>query len=149
MGTLSKAIGGYGAYVCASRPVIGLLKTRARTVVYTTGLPPANAAAAIAALDVIAAEPERVAAPLRLARRFTSALGLPAAQSAIVPVVLGAPETALAAAADLETQGLLAVPIRPPTVPAGTARLRIAFSAGHSEAQVDQLVEAVRPWLAP
>jgi 8-amino-7-oxononanoate synthase len=148
MGTLSKALGGYGAYVCGSRPVIDLLKTRARTVVYSTGLPPASAAAAIAALEVIAAEPERVAAPLARARRFTVSLGLPDAQSAIVPIVLGEAETALAAAADLEAQGLLAVAIRPPTVPAGTARLRLAFSALHSEAQVDRLAAAVRPWLA-
>jgi 8-amino-7-oxononanoate synthase len=147
MGTLSKAIGGYGAYVCASRPAIDLIKTRARTFVYSTGLPPANAAAALAALDIIAAEPERVAAPLARARRFTAALGLPDAQSPIVPIVLGGADAALAAAASLEAQGLLVAPIRPPTVPAGTARLRIAFSAEHSEAQVDQLVEAVRPWL--
>lgn len=85
MGTFSKALGGYGAYVCASAPVIDLLKTRARTLVYTTGLPPANAAAALAALDVIAAEPERVAAPLAKARRFTRALNLPEAASAVVP----------------------------------------------------------------
>jgi 8-amino-7-oxononanoate synthase len=147
MGTLSKAIGGYGAYVCASRPAIELIKTRARTLVYTTGLPPANAAAAIAALDIIAADPERVAAPLNRARRFTAGLGLPEAQSAIVPIVLGEAATALAAAASLEAEGLLVAPIRPPTVPAGTARLRIAFSAGHSDAQVDRLIEAVRPWL--
>jgi 8-amino-7-oxononanoate synthase len=148
MGTLSKALGGYGAYVCATGPVVDLLKTRARTFVYSTGLPPASAAAAIAALDVIAAEPERVAAPLARARRLTAALGLREAQSAIVPVVLGEAETALAAAADLEAQGLLAVAIRPPTVPAGTARLRLAFSALHTEGQVDRLVAAVRPWLA-
>jgi 8-amino-7-oxononanoate synthase len=147
MGTLSKAIGGYGAYVCASQAVIDLIKTRARTVVYTTGLPPANAAAAIAALDVIAAEPERVTAPLARARRFTRALNLPEAASPIVPIILGKAEAALAAAADLETQGMLAVAIRPPTVPAGTARLRIAFCAGHAEADVDRLAEAVRPWL--
>lgn len=147
MGTLSKAIGGYGAYVCASQPVIDLLKTRARTVVYTTGLPPANAAAALAALDVIEAEPQRVASVLANARRFTAQLNLPPAESAVVPIVLGEAERALAAAADLETQGLLAVPIRPPTVPAGTARLRIAFAAGHTEAQVDRLAEAVRPWV--
>jgi 8-amino-7-oxononanoate synthase len=149
MGTLSKAIGGYGAYVCATDPVIAFLKTRARTVVYTTGLPPANVAAAIAALDVIADEPERVAAPLARARRLTTALNLPAEQSAVVPIILGEAETALAAASDLEEKGLLAVPIRPPTVPAGTARLRLAFSAEHTEAQVDQLAEAVRPWLPP
>jgi 8-amino-7-oxononanoate synthase len=147
MGTLSKAIGGYGAYVCATRPVIDFIKTRTRTIVYTTGLPPANAAAALAALDVIAAEPERVARPIAVARRLTSALGLPPAESAVVPIVLGEAETALAAARDLEDKGLLAVAIRPPTVPAGTSRLRLAFSAEHTDAQVDQLIEAVRPWL--
>ncbi|MGH6910852.1 MAG: aminotransferase class I/II-fold pyridoxal phosphate-dependent enzyme [Phenylobacterium sp.] len=149
VGTLSKAIGGYGAYVCATRPAIELIKMRARTLVYTTGLPPASAGAALAALDVIAAEPERVAAPLAKARRFTAALGLPRAQSAVVPIVLGSARTALAAAADLEAQGLLVVAIRPPTVPDGTARLRLAFTAGHPDAAVDRLAEAVRPWLAP
>jgi len=148
MGTLSKAIGGYGAYVCATGPVIELIKMRARTVVYSTGLPPACAAGALAALEVIAAEPDLVAAPLAKARRFTAALSLPAAESAIVPIVLGAAERALAAAAALEAEGLLVVPIRPPTVPAGTARLRIAFTAGHAEADIDRLARAVRPWLA-
>ena len=148
MGTLSKALGGYGAYVCATRPVIDLLKSRARTLVYTTGLPPPCAAGALAALDVIAAEPERVAAPLARARRFAQGLDLPEAESAIVPVVLGESARALKASAALEAQGLLAVAIRPPTVPAGAARLRCAFSALHSERQVDDLTEAVRPWLA-
>jgi 8-amino-7-oxononanoate synthase len=148
MGTLSKAVGGYGAYVCASRPVIDFIKTRTRTVVYTTGLPPASAAAAIAALDIIRDDPNLCARPVSLARRFTAGLGLPAAESPIVPIVLGEAETALAASADLEAKGLLAVAIRPPTVPAGTARLRIAFSAGHSDAQVDALIDAVRPWLS-
>lgn len=147
MGTLSKAIGGYGAYVCATKPVIDFIKTRTRTIVYTTGLPPANAAAAIAALDVIAREPERVAAPIARARRLTTALNLPPAESAVVPIVLGEADLALAAARDLEAKGLLAVAIRPPTVPAGTARLRLAFCSEHTEAQVDQLIEAVRPWL--
>ena len=148
MGTLSKAVGGYGGYGCATRPVSDLIKMRARTHVYTTGLPPASAAAALAALEVIESDPARVAAPLAKARRFTAALDLPEPQSAIVPIVLGAAETALAASADLEAQGLLVAPIRPPTVPEGTARLRIAFAAGHSDEAVDRLAEAVRPWLA-
>jgi 8-amino-7-oxononanoate synthase len=148
MGTLSKAIGSYGGYVCAAQPVIDLIKTRARTLIYTTGLSPANAAAAVAALAVIENEPMRVAAPLRHARLFTDALGLPQAQSAIVPILLGEARTALDAAADLERQGLLAVAIRPPTVPAGTARLRIAFSADHTKEHIDLLIEAVRPWVA-
>jgi 8-amino-7-oxononanoate synthase len=145
MGTFSKALGGYGAYVCASAPVIDLLKTRARTLVYTTGLPPANAAAALAALDVIAAEPELVAAPLAKARRFTRALNLPEAQSAVVPILLGEADRTLAAARELEAQGFLAVAIRPPTVPEGTARLRLAFTAGHPDAEIDRLAAAVRP----
>lgn len=149
MGTLSKAIGGYGAYVCASRAAIDLIKTRARTLIYTTALPPASVAGALAALDVIAAEPDLVAAPLQRARRFTAALDLAPAQSAVVPLILGSAERALAAAADLEARGLLVAPIRPPTVPAGTARLRCAFSALHTEDQVDRLAQAIRPWTTP
>jgi 8-amino-7-oxononanoate synthase len=148
MGTLSKAIGSYGAYVCAARPVIDFIKMRARTVVYTTGLPPACVAAALAALDIIAAEPDRVAAPLRQARRFTGRLNLPEAQSAVVAVVLGAAEVALAASAGLEARGFLVAAIRPPTVPPRTARLRVAFCADHPDEAVDRLAEAVRLWLA-
>ncbi|HEX7759454.1 MAG TPA: aminotransferase class I/II-fold pyridoxal phosphate-dependent enzyme, partial [Caulobacteraceae bacterium] len=109
MGTLSKAIGGYGAYVCASGPVIDLIKTRARTVIYSTALPPASAAAALAALDIIEASPELCAAPLAKARAFTRALNLAEAQSCIVPIVLGGADRALAAARALEDQGFLAV----------------------------------------
>ncbi|WP_041373527.1 8-amino-7-oxononanoate synthase [Phenylobacterium zucineum] len=147
MGTLSKALGAYGAYVCAAQPVIDLIKSRTRTVVYTTALPPAVAAGALAALDIIITEPKRVAAPRLRARRLTRSLGLPTAESAIVPIVLGDAETALAAAADLERQGLLAVAIRPPTVPANTARLRIACSALHTESQIDDLAAALQPWM--
>jgi 8-amino-7-oxononanoate synthase len=148
MGTLSKALGSYGAYVCASQPVVDLLKTRARTLVYTTGLPPASVAAAIAALDVMAAEPERVAAPLQKARRFTRALNLPQAQSSIVPIVMGDANRALSAARSLEDDGFLVVAIRPPTVPQGTARLRLAFTAGHPDAEIDRLAGAVSRLLA-
>ena len=143
MGTFSKALGGYGAYVCASAPVIDLIKTRARTFVYTTGLPPANAAAALAALEVIAADPDLVAAPLANARRFTRALNLPDATSAVVPILMGEADRALVAAQALEAQGFLAVAIRPPTVPAGTARLRLAFTAGHTARDIEGLVSAI------
>lgn len=149
MGTFSKALGGYGAYVCASQPVIDLLKTRSRTLVYTTGLPPANAAAALAALDIIASDPELVAAPLAKARRFTRALNLPDATSAVVPILMGDADRTLAAARDLEAQGFLAVAIRPPTVPEGTARLRLAFTAAHPDAEIDRLAAAVRLVMNP
>ena len=144
MGTLSKAIGGYGGYLCASRPVIELLRNRARTFVYSTGLPPAMVAAAIAALDVIESNPDYAGRPLRKARAFTRQLGLPEATSPIVPIVLGSAERAMAAARMLEDEGFLIAAIRPPTVPEGTARLRITFSAAHSDAAVERLAAMVR-----
>ena len=81
--------------------------------------------------------------PLRLAQRFTARLGLPEAESAVVPILVGTAEDALALSAALEARGFLVVAIRPPTVPAGTARLRVAFSAAHGEAEVDALAEAI------
>jgi len=144
MGTLSKAVGGYGGYLCASQAVVDLLVTRARTLIYSTGLPPATVAAAAAALDVIAGDADLVARPLAKARAFTEAAGLPAATSAIVPVVLGAEDAALAASRLLEDEGFLVTAIRPPTVPVGTARLRIAFTAGHPDAAVLRLATIVR-----
>lgn len=143
MGTLSKAIGSYGGYLCASAPVIDLVKTRARTFVYSTGLPPAIAAAAIAALDIIETDPELTARPLAKARLFTAKLGLPEAESPIVPLVVGSAEAALEAAGKLADEGFLVVPIRPPTVPAGTARLRFTFTAGHSDKDIFRLAESV------
>jgi 8-amino-7-oxononanoate synthase len=148
MGTLSKAIGGYGGYLCASRPVIDLMKTRARTLIYSTALPPAMAAAAIAALTIIESEPELTAKPLAKARAFTSRLGLPEAQSPIVPLLLGEPEAALQASNNLADEGFLVTPIRPPTVPVGTARLRFAFTALHPDNEIARLADAVRASVA-
>jgi 8-amino-7-oxononanoate synthase len=144
MGTLSKAIGAYGGYLCASQAVIDLMRTRARTFIYSTGLPPPVIAAAIAAIEVIEREPAYAAEPLRKAKIFARALNLPEPQSAIVPVVLGETETALAAAQALEQEGFLVVAIRPPTVPPGTARLRFAFTAQHPDVAVARLAEIVR-----
>ncbi len=143
MGTLSKALGSYGGYVCASEPVVALLHSRARSFVYSTGLPPASAAAALAALDIMDAEPDRCARPRLLARRFAQALHLPAPASAIVPLIVGEAERVLSLSAALERAGFLVVAIRPPTVPAGRARLRFTFSAAHTDAQVDALIDAV------
>lgn len=148
MGTLSKALGGYGGYLCASRAVCDMLRNRARSFVYATGLPPACAAAALAALEVATAEPERRARPLALARRLSARLGLADAQSAIVPLVVGEARAASALAAALEAQGYLVVAIRPPTVPMGAARLRFALSAAHTEAQVDAVAGAALAALA-
>lgn len=144
MGTLSKAVGAYGGYLCASRPVIDLMRTRARSFIYSTGLPPPVVAAAIAALDIIAHDADYVAEPLRKARLFTRALNLPEAQSAVVPVILGDSEAALAASLLLEDEGFLVVAIRPPTVPAGSARLRFAFTAQHPDSEIERLAAIVR-----
>jgi 8-amino-7-oxononanoate synthase len=144
MGTLSKAVGSYGGYLCTSRAVVELMANRARTLVYSTGLPPSAVAAASAALDIIAGEPELVARPLAKARAFTRIAGLPEAQSAIVPVLLGSEELALAAQRRLEAEGFLVAAIRPPTVPSGTARLRVAFTAAHPDEAVARLGAMIR-----
>jgi 8-amino-7-oxononanoate synthase len=148
MGTLSKAIGGYGGYLCATRAVVDLIKTRARTLIYSTALPPAMVAAAIAALTIIESEPGLTAKPLAKARAFTARLGLPEAQSPIVPLVLGEPEAAVQASNTLADEGFLVTPIRPPTVPAGTARLRFAFTALHPDEEIARLADAVRTLVA-
>jgi 8-amino-7-oxononanoate synthase len=144
IGTLSKALGGYGGYLCASAPVIELMRNRARTLIYSTGLPPPAVAAAIAALDVIEREPALLARPLAKAEAFTRAAGLPPAESAIVPVVIGEAAAALDASRLLERERFLVVAIRPPTVPEGTARLRLAFSALHPDAEIERLACVVR-----
>lgn len=144
MGTLSKSAGVYGGYVVGSQTLIDFLVTAARSFVFSTGLPPALCASALAALTIIEHEPERGERALMLARRVSVALGLPLAQSAIVPIMLGTPERALAASEALKERGILAVAIRPPTVPVGTARLRLAFSSAHSDTHVDALIEALK-----
>ncbi|MGC1867472.1 MAG: 8-amino-7-oxononanoate synthase [Pseudolabrys sp.] len=144
MGTLSKAIGSYGGYLCASAPVIELMRNRARTLIYSTGLPPACVGAAIAALDLIEREPSYAAEPVRKAKAFTQRAGLPDAQSPIVPIVIGDEEIALRKSRLLEDEGFLAVAIRPPTVKPGTARLRLTFTAQHPDDQVERLADFVR-----
>jgi 8-amino-7-oxononanoate synthase len=146
-GALSKAAGSYGGYVCASHSVAELLRNRARSFVYSTGLPPGAVAAASRALDIIAADRELVLRPLARACLFTEELGLPPAESAIVSIVLGEPQRALRTAERLREAGFLVAAIRPPTVPHGTSRLRVTFSAQHTEQQVLDLAAAVAPLL--
>jgi len=149
MGTLSKAIGGYGGYLCAAHPVIELMRNRARTFVYSTGLPPATVAAASAALDLIAREPDYAARPLTHARLFTQRLGLAEAQSPIVPVIVGEAEAAMQASRMLADEGFLVAGIRPPTVPQGTARLRFTFTAQHRPADIERLAAIVGARILP
>ena len=144
MGTLSKAVGAYGGYLCASTAVVDLIRNRARTLVYSTGLPPSCVAAAIASLDLIERGPGYAALPVQKAKAFTRAAGVPDAQSPIVPVVIGDEEATLAASRLLADEGYLVVPIRPPTVPLGTARLRLTFTAQHPDDAIVRFADIVR-----
>lgn len=143
MGTLSKSVGTYGGYLAASGPVIDLLVNRARSLIYTTALPPGTLAAAEKGLELIETDHLLTAAPLSRARQFTDALGLTPAESAIVPLIIGDEARALAAAQALEEKGFLVTAMRPPTVPKGTSRLRFTFSAVHGEDEIAALAEAV------
>ena len=143
MGTLSKAVGAYGGYLCTSQDVADLMRNRARSLLYTTGLPPGTLAAAITALEMIENDVELVNKPLSHASRFAEAVGLPEPQSPIVPIMLGDVDPTLRASEKLEEHGFLVVPIRPPTVPEGTARLRCTFSAAHTEQDIARFAAAV------
>lgn len=148
MGTLGKALGTFGAFVAGSDELVETLLQKARTYIYTTAVPPAVAAAARASLHVLQDEPwrrERVLAHAARFRREAAGLGLcvPPSATPIQPVVIGAESAAVAASETLRSQGLWIPAIRPPTVPAGTSRLRITFSAAHRDADVDRLLEAL------
>ena len=133
------------AAICAPpKPVIDLIRNRARTLIYSTGLPPAIVAASIAALDLIEREPAYAALPVQKAKAFTQAVGLPEAQSPIVPVIVGAADATLAASQMLADEGFLAAAIRPPTVPEGTSRLRLTFTAQHPDDEIARLAGLVR-----
>ncbi|MBZ0072781.1 MAG: 8-amino-7-oxononanoate synthase [Gammaproteobacteria bacterium] len=148
MGTLGKAFGTFGAFVAGSEDLIETLIQRARTYVYTTATPPALAEATRASLRLVRAESwrrERLQALIARFRSGAAQLGLQlmASETPIQPLLVGAADAAVRLSERLRARGILVPAIRPPTVPAGTARLRITFSAAHDEAQVDRLLEAL------
>ncbi len=148
MGTLGKAFGTSGAFVAGSEAVIETLIQRARPYIYTTAPPPAIAVATRAALRIVQTESwrrEHLQGLLARFRKEAVGLGLRLLPTAtpIQPVLAGSVERALAWSAALEQAGILVTAIRPPTVPAGTARLRITFSASHDDAQLDRLLDAL------
>ena len=140
MGTLSKALGSLGGFVAGPRTYVDLLCNRARPFIFTTAPTPADTAAALAALRVVRSA-EGAARVARL-RGHVDRLR-PGHPTPIVPVVLGDEAAALAAAARLLDAGLLVPAIRPPTVAPGTSRLRVTFSAAHTDDQVDRLLAAL------
>ena len=148
VGTLGKAFGTAGAFVAGSEALIETLIQRARNYIYTTALPSAVAVATLASLRIAQAEDWRRERLLDLVARFRSGatqLGLKLLPSAtpIQPILIGESGAALKLSAALESRGILVPAIRPPTVPAGTARLRVTFSALHEFADVDRLLEAL------
>lgn len=148
VGTLGKAFGTFGAFVAGSETLIEYLINSARSYIFTTALPPAVAAATRDSLRIIR-EDEGLRANLRdhiaYFRAEVSRLGLDlmASDTPIQPIVLGDNERALAWSAALQSRGLLVGAIRPPTVPAGTARLRVTLTAGHRRDDIDRLLEAL------
>lgn len=148
MGTLGKAAGSFGAFIAGSETLIESLIQFARPYIYTTAMPPAVAAATRASLRLIQAEHwrrEHLQLLISHFRRGAMELGLQLMESfsPIQPIVIGSEAKTLAAAEQLAMRGILIIAIRPPTVPVGSARLRITFSAQHSIAQVQQLLDAL------
>ncbi len=146
VGTLSKALGSVGGFVAGPTRTIELLENRARSYIFSTAVPPADAAAALAALRVVRS-PEGVALRDRLAGLLARVA--PGHPSPIVPVVLGTEDGALAASAALLDRGLWVPAIRPPTVPPGTARLRVTLSAAHTDGEVTRLITALAELASP
>ncbi len=149
MGTVSKALGGYGGFVACSEALRALLVNRARAFIYTTAPPPAAVGAALGALELLEQNPGWGAELLRRAAVFRAALcaaGLDVMQSAsqIIPIQVGANARALELAEKLRAAGLLVIAIRPPTVPEGTARLRLSVTLAHSEDDLARAVEILQ-----
>lgn len=149
MGTLGKAFGVAGAFVAGSDALIETLIQFARTYIYTTALPPACAAAAMQSLQIVQQQPQLREHLKHLIRYFRQGLeqagfALSTSLTPIQPLIVGDSEQALALSQHLFDAGILVTAIRPPTVPVGTARLRITLTAAHSFSQLDQLLEALK-----
>ena len=148
MGTLGKALGTCGAFVAGDDDLIEYLIQTARTYIYTTALPPAVAAATLASLSIVKSETWRQQHLQKLIKQFrdgATQLGLTLinSQTPIQPIMIGDAALAMAISQQLREKNILVTAIRPPTVPMGSARLRVTLSAAHSEQQVEQLLNAL------
>ena len=153
MGTLSKALGASGGYICGSRTLIEWLINRARSFIYSTAPPPAIAAAGLAAVDFLASpegEKRRLLLweRIRLMQQLLPRAGLKGedavARSAIFPLIVGDEKAALDLGTALQSEGFLVPAIRYPTVAKGAARLRITVTAAHEEAQIEALCKMIK-----
>jgi 8-amino-7-oxononanoate synthase len=149
MGTLGKALGGFGAYIAGCKNLRELMINRCRSFIFTTALPPAVMAMAIAALDLVKHEPQRREAlwhNCRALKHGLRGLGypLPDPESPILPLIIGDAERCMQFSERLLQKGVFAQGIRPPTVPVGTSRLRITLMATHTPQQIDQALQAFK-----
>ena len=146
MGTLGKALGGFGAYVAGSAALRDLLINRCRSFIFTTSLPPAVMAMAIAAIDLVKKEPERravLSSNCRILKNGLIQLGfeLGASESPILPLIIGESAKCMKFSEQLLANGVFAQGIRPPTVPPGTSRLRITLMATHTAGQIERALK--------
>lgn len=148
MGTLSKALGGYGGFIACSAQVREVMVNSARSFIFSTGLPPASAAAALSALGVLAARPDMGRELLAHAALFRQRLrdaGLNTGDSAsqIIPVIVGENSLAVELSKKLRERGIVVAAIRPPTVPAGTARLRLSVTLAHTVGDLERAADEI------
>ncbi len=148
LGTLGKALGGFGGFAACGETVRRFLVTRARSFIYATALPPAVAAAALAAVEIVTANPGMGRELLERARAFHGSLSdaglrLPVFSSHILPVHVGENRVAMELARRLRERDILAVAVRPPTVPAGTARLRLSVTRAHAPADLSHAARVI------
>ncbi len=139
VGTLSKAAGSYGGYVCGSNALIDYITNSAKSLIYSTALPPSVLAASNEAISIIANNPDICQNSLENAQYFAEKMGLKKPDGTIVPLVIGESDAALAASKNLYDNGYLVSAIRPPTIPKGTARLRFTFSSLHKRQDIDNM----------
>jgi len=149
MGTLSKAAGSFGAYVTGSRQLIEFFINKARSFIYTTGMPPSVAAASLKAVEIIRDEPElrsKLWVNTNIVKEGLTKLGFNTmnSESPIIPILLKESKIASDFSKHLLAEGIFVSAIRPPTVPVDTARLRISVSARHTQKQIDQLLNAMK-----
>ncbi len=148
IGTFSKALGGFGAYVACSQSLRDYLINRCAGLIYSTALPPPVLGAIDASLDLLPSLDAERGHVARLAERFRLGAHMRgfetgASTTQIVPLIVGSNQAALSLSQRLRDAGIFATAIRPPTVPAGTARIRLAFTAAHDEADIDALLAAL------
>ena len=144
LGTLSKAVGSYGGFICGKKSLIDFIINRCRSQIYTTGLPPSVLAASIKSLEIIKSNKKLIKKPLENAIFFSKIIGLETPVSPIVPIVLGDENKALNLSRYLNRNGYLVGAIRPPTVPKGTSRLRVAFNSSHTKLQIKNLANLIK-----